>query len=116
MEHQFANNLTLSAGYVGQDASHLVISDRFWSQPVLGTAPLQQRRRIYPVMPLVTEVVVTNPVGKQNYQGLQVSVRKRLSTGLGVQFLLYLEPCSLGQRRFLWTDSGEPAQHDAGLR
>src|SRR5689334_9081055 len=33
-------------------------------------------------MPLVTEVVVTNPVGKQNYQGLQVSVRKRLSTGL----------------------------------
>jgi hypothetical protein len=82
LEHQFANNLTFSAGYVGQDASHLVISDRFWSQPVLGTAPLQQRRRIYPVMPLVTEVVVTNPVGKQNYQGLQVSVRKRLSTGL----------------------------------
>ena len=41
----------------GQDASHLVISDRYWSQPVLGTAPLQQRRRIYPVMPLVTEVV-----------------------------------------------------------
>ena len=82
LEHQFANNLTVSAGYVGQDASHLVISDRFWSQPVLGTAPLQQRRRIYPVMPLVTEVVVTNPVGKQNYQGLQVSVRKRLSKGL----------------------------------
>jgi hypothetical protein len=36
LEHQFANNLTFSAGYVGQDASHLVISDRFWSQPVLG--------------------------------------------------------------------------------
>ena len=82
LEHQFTGNLTLSAGYVGQDASHLVISDRFWSQPVLGTAPLQQRRRIYPVMPLVTELVVTNPVGKQNYQGLQVSVRKRLSKGL----------------------------------
>jgi len=82
LEHQFTNNLTVSAGYVGQDASHLVVSDRFWSQPVLGTAPLQQRRRIYPVMPLVTEVVVTNPVGKQNYQGLQVSVRKRLSKGL----------------------------------
>jgi hypothetical protein len=82
LEHQFTGNLTVSAGYVGQDASHLVISDRYWSQPVLGTAPLQQRRRIFPVMPLVTEVVVTNPVGKQNYQGLQVSVRKRLSQGL----------------------------------
>jgi hypothetical protein len=82
LEHQFAKELTVSAGYVGQDASHLVISDRYWSQAVPGTAPLQQRRRIYPVMPLVTEVVMTNPVGKQNYQGFQVSVRKRLSGGL----------------------------------
>jgi hypothetical protein len=81
VEHQLASNLTVSAGYVGQDATHLVMSDRYWSQPVLGTGPIQQRRRIYPVMPLVTEVVVTNPVLKQNYQGFQLSVRKRLSSG-----------------------------------
>jgi len=82
VEYQTAGNLTVSAGYVGQDATHLVISDRYWSQPVLGSGPVQQRRRIYPVMPQVTEVVVTNPVGNQNYQGLQVSVRKRLTSGL----------------------------------
>jgi hypothetical protein len=82
IEYQAAGNMTFSAGYVGQDATHLVISDRFWSQPVLGSGPIQQRRRIYPVMPQVTEVVVTNPVGNQNYQGLQVSVRKRLTSGL----------------------------------
>jgi hypothetical protein len=81
IEHQLAGNLTVSAGYVGQDATHLVLSDRYWSQPVLGAGPVQQRRRIYPVMPLVTEVVVTNPVLKQNYQGFQLSVRRRLASG-----------------------------------
>jgi hypothetical protein len=82
IEHQLASNLTVSAGYVGQDATHLVLSDRYWSQPVLGTGPVQQRRRIYPILPLVTEVVITNPVLKQNYQGFQASVRRRFSGGL----------------------------------
>ena len=82
VEYQATGGLTISAGYVGQDATHLMISDRFWSQPVLGAGPIQQRRRIYPVMPLVTEVVVTNPVGRQNYQGFQLGVRQRLSSGL----------------------------------
>ncbi len=82
LEYQLANNLTVSAGYVGQDADHLVLSDRYWSQATLGITPIQTRRRIYPVMPLVTEVVVTNPVLKQNYQGFQLNVRKRLSGGL----------------------------------
>lgn len=82
VEKQMAGNLTVSAAYVGQDATHLVISDRYWSQPVLGTGPVQQRRRIYPVMPLVTELVLTNPAGKQNYEGMQLSVRKRLASGL----------------------------------
>ena len=81
IEHQLTSNLTVSAGYVGQDASHLVLSDRYWSQPVLGTGPVQQRRRIYPILPLVTEVVVTNPVLKQNYQGFQLSVRRRITSG-----------------------------------
>ena len=82
LEQQVTSSLTVSAGYVGQYATHLVVSDRFWSQPVLGTGPVQQRRRIYPVMPLVTELVVTNPVGNQNYDSLQVSVRRRFSSGL----------------------------------
>ena len=82
LETQLANNLTISAGYVGQDADHLVLSDRYWSQASLGTAPIQTRRPLYNIMPLVTEVVVTNPVLKQNYQGFQLSVRKRLASGL----------------------------------
>ena len=82
VETQLANNLTVSAGYVAQDADHLVLSDRYWSQAFLGTAPIQTRRPLYGIMPLVTEIVVTNPVLKQNYQGFQLSVRKRLASGL----------------------------------
>src|SRR5262249_36228011 len=82
LETQLVNNLTISAGYVGQDADHLVLSDRYYSQASLGTAPIQTRRPLYGIMPLVTEIVVTNPVLKQNYQGFQLSVRKRLASGL----------------------------------
>jgi len=82
VETQVASNLTVSAGYVGQDADHLVLSDRYWSQATLGTAPIQTRRPLYNILPLVTEIVVTNPVLKQNYQGAQLSIRKRLSSGL----------------------------------
>lgn len=81
-EYQFSNNLTVSLGYVGQDATHLMLSDRYWSQAVPGTGPVQQRRRAYGVLPLATEIVVTNPVLKQNYQGMQLNMRKRLSSGL----------------------------------
>ena len=82
VESQLANNLTVSAGYVGQDADHLVLSDRYYSQALLGPAPIQTRRPLYGILPLVTEIVVTNPVLKQNYQGFQLSIRKRLATGL----------------------------------
>lgn len=81
-EYQITRDLTLSVGYVAQDADHLVLSNRYWSQAVIGTIPLQQRRRSYSVLPLATEVVLTDPVLKQNYQSLQVNVRKRLSAGL----------------------------------
>src|SRR4051794_22327352 len=82
LEYQFTSDLTLSVGYVGQDATHLMLSNRYFSQAVPGTGPVQQRRRSYGVLPLATEIVVTDPVLKQNYQGMQVSVRKRLSAGL----------------------------------
>jgi hypothetical protein len=82
VEYQLANSMTISGGYVGQDASHLMLSDRYWSQAALGLGPIQQRRRSYGVLPLATEIVVTNPVLKQNYQSFQLSARKRLASGL----------------------------------
>jgi hypothetical protein len=56
VEYQLANSMTISGGYVGQDASHLMLSDRYWLQAVLGLGPIQQRRRSYGVLPLATEM------------------------------------------------------------
>jgi hypothetical protein len=81
-EYQLTSDLTFSVAYVGQDATHLMLSDRYWSQALPGPGPVQQRRRSYSVLPLATEIVVTDPVLKQNYQGLQLNVRKRYSKGL----------------------------------
>ena len=81
-EYQLASGVTLSLGYVGQDATHLMLSDRYWSQAVPGPGPVQQRRRSFNVLPRATEIVITDPVLKQNYQGLQANLRKRFSKGL----------------------------------
>jgi Carboxypeptidase regulatory-like domain len=81
-EYQISSGLTLSVAYVGEDATHLMLSDRYWSQAVPGPGPVQQRRRSYSVLPLATEIVVTDPILKMNYQGLQASLRKRFSKGL----------------------------------
>jgi hypothetical protein len=81
-EYQLSSDLTLSVGYVGEDATHLMLSDRYWSQALPGPGPVQQRRRSYSVLPLATEIVVTDPILKMNYQGLQSSLRKRFSKGL----------------------------------
>jgi hypothetical protein len=82
IEQQLGAGFVLSAGYVGQDATHLTLSDRYWSQAVPGSGPIQQRRRSYRVLPLATEVVLTDPVINQNYQGMQLNLRKHLSAGL----------------------------------
>jgi hypothetical protein len=82
LEYQLPGDVTVSAAYVGTDADHLVLSDRYYSQAYLGTTPVQTRRTLYNILPLVTEIVVTNPVLKQNYQGGQFNIRKRLSSGL----------------------------------
>ena len=91
------------AAYVGEDATHLMMANRYYSQAPLGTGAVQQRRRAYGVLPLATEIVVTDPRSKMNYQGFQVSLRKRLSRGPGIHGLLHLEPCDVRQRRLLRT-------------
>jgi len=53
------------------------------------SGPIQQRRRSYSVLPLATEVVLTDPVINQNYQSMQLNLRKRLSAGLEVTALTH---------------------------
>jgi hypothetical protein len=75
-------NIVLSSGYVGENADHLMMANRYYSQAPLGTGPLQQRRRDYDVLPLATEIVITDPIADMDYQGFQNSLQKRFSSGL----------------------------------
>jgi outer membrane receptor protein involved in Fe transport len=86
-EHQFTNTLSVTAAYVGQKATHLVVP-REGNQPLPGTgpvstwAPLQTRRPLYAFIPLVTTIAVTDSPATMDYHGLQTTARKRLSNGL----------------------------------
>src|SRR5262249_58434066 len=81
LEYRLPGDIAITAAYVGQDASHLMMANRYYSQAVLGPGPVQQRRRSYAILPLATEIVVTDPRTRQNYQGFQFSAQKRLGRG-----------------------------------
>jgi hypothetical protein len=82
VEYRLPGDIAMTTAYVGQDASHLMMANRYYSQAVLGPGPVQQRRRSYAILPLATEIVVTDPRSRQNYQGFQFSAQKRFSRGL----------------------------------
>ncbi len=109
IEQQLGAGFFLSAGYVGQDATHLTLSDRYWSQAVPGSGPIQQRRRSYSVLPLATEVVLTDPVINQNYQGMQLNLRKHLSAGLEVTAAYTWSHTMSGNAGFYGTPIGNTA-------
>ncbi len=86
-EYQFTNTISLTAGYVGQRGTHLV-NPREFNQPlpdpgpVATWRPLQERRRLFAVAPLITNISGTDSSSTMDYHALQVSSRKRLSHGL----------------------------------
>ncbi len=87
LEHQLNNTTSVTAGYIGHKATHL-IQPRDWNQPLPGLGdpttwlPLNQRRPLYPFRPLVTQISGTDSSGTSDYHSLQASIRKRASAGL----------------------------------
>jgi hypothetical protein len=87
LEYQLTGTTSLSAAYVGHRATHLV-APTDWNQPLPDPGPpstwrpTQQRRPLYPVLPLVTQISGTDSWARSNYHALQMSGRKRLSRGL----------------------------------
>jgi hypothetical protein len=86
LERQFAGNVSVSAAYVGQKATHLVVP-REGNQPLPGVgpvsswAPLQERRPLFRALPLVTNIATTDSPSTMNYHSLQLNGRKRMSGG-----------------------------------
>jgi len=86
-EYQLAQSFSINLGYVGQKGTHLV-DPREYNQPLPGVGPvsswlpLQQRRPLYGVAPLITNISGTDSSAILNYESMQLSARKRLSGGL----------------------------------
>jgi hypothetical protein len=86
-EYQLTSLSTVTLGYVGHNATHLV-APTDWNQPLPGTGPpstwlpLQQRRPLYSVYPLVTQISGTDSWAVSNYNALQAGARRRFAGGL----------------------------------
>jgi hypothetical protein len=87
LEYQLTGSTSVSAAYVGHKATHLVAPEDFNQPlpdpgPVSSWRPLQQRRPLFSVLPLVTAVSGTDSPAISNHHGLQVSARQRYAKGL----------------------------------
>lgn len=86
LQYQMTNTTSISAGYVAHRATHLVAPTEF-NQPLPDPGPpstwrpLQQRRPLFPFQPLITNISGTDSPATSDYHSLQVSGRKRLSSG-----------------------------------
>jgi hypothetical protein len=86
-EYELTPNTALTLGYVGHNATHLV-APTDWNQPLPGTGPpstwlpFQQRRPLFSVLPLVTQISGTDSWAKSNYNALQAGLRRRYTKGL----------------------------------
>ncbi len=85
-EYLLNSATSLSVGYVGNKATHLVTPVE-GNQPLPGTGdpstwlPLQQRRPLYATAPLITNISTTAARGHSDYNALQASVRQRAVKG-----------------------------------
>jgi hypothetical protein len=96
-EYLVRSTITANVGYVGNYATHLVTPVE-GNQPLPGVgdpstwAPLQNRRPLYATAPLITNISTTASRGRSDYNGLQASLRQRVSHGLE-----YLASYTLGK-------------------
>lgn len=86
LEYELWKNMSLSAAYVGHNATHLV-APTDWNQPFPGTGDpstwvnFNLRRPLTGPLPAVTQISGTGSWAVSRYNGLQVSGRQRLSKG-----------------------------------
>jgi hypothetical protein len=87
LEYQVSASTSLSAAYVGQRGTHLVVPHEA-NQPLPGVgavaswAPANDRRPLARALPNVGNIALTEASGTMRYNSLQLSGRRRLAAGL----------------------------------
>jgi len=100
VQHQFGNNLTLQAGYVGQHGTHLVVplqlsQDELMPNGTFAPSPyLSGNQTLYhDVLDHGGNFKDTASIGKQRYDALQAVLQKRLGNGLEGQVSYTFSKC-----------------------
>ncbi len=87
IEYQLANATSISAAYVGNKATHLIVPHEA-NQPLPGTGPfntwtnLNDRRPLAKSLPNVGNIALTESSGTSQYNSLQMTAKHRLRAGL----------------------------------
>lgn len=86
-ERELPGNIVLSAGYVGQHGTHLIVPMPYFQRRLLpdGSTLPSQYLSGNPALATIAQISGTESDGNQRYDSLQVSGRKRLSAGLEFQ-------------------------------
>ncbi len=89
LEYQFNKTTSVTAAFVGQLGTHLVVPHEA-NNPVAGVgdpqfwAPANDRRPLAKLLPNVGNIALTEGSARMSYNSLQISGRKRLSGGLEI--------------------------------
>jgi hypothetical protein len=84
VEHQFANNMVFTVGYVGQHGTHLMVPMPYFQKQLLpggATAPSPYLSG-NPALASISQISGTESNGNQRYDALQANLQKRFSQGL----------------------------------
>ncbi|MEX2264709.1 MAG: TonB-dependent receptor [Bryobacteraceae bacterium] len=87
IEYQLNNATSFTAAYVGQKGTHLV-APREFNQPLADPGPvstwrpIDQRRPLYSVAPLITNISGTDSSATMDYHSLQMTMRRQLASGV----------------------------------
>jgi hypothetical protein len=87
LEFQVSDTTSVTAAYVGQRGTHLVVPHEA-NQPLPGVgdprtwAPLNERRPLARVLPNLGNIALTESSGTMWYNSLQLSGRRRMASGL----------------------------------
>ncbi len=84
IEEQIPFNNILSAGYVGQHGTHLIVPMPYFQRQLLpdGTTRPSPYLSGNPLLANIAQISGTEADGNQRYDSLQVNLRKRMSAGL----------------------------------
>jgi hypothetical protein len=96
VQHQFGGSTTLQAGYVGQRTTHLMVPMPYLQKQLLpggGTANSVYLSGNPTLQTDIGQISGTASNGNQSYNGLQVTLQKRLSNGLQGQVAYTYSKC-----------------------